>query len=578
MDPYDYNHSSNVISDDELDDDELSTLEKQLSPQSADYYAILNVSKTHNTEENKKMAEARFQVIQKAYEVLTDSTKRVIYDTYGEEGLNATWEVGPRFKSVDELRAEYEKKARLQREQVLENLVRSRAEFQLSVDASQVFDPYDPPTFTAFGEPTKPKKKSVLRLLTRAQLQQLFMRHSFQTELGSQTQAVISGSMVSSSGTGGGNIMGTVRHTLSPKLSGEISATLLKPRICTLKTFYNISSDSFINMDAQSRTIYAPPTLKITTGRRLFATTSGYITYRTGAWSLGSWGGDMSRKMDKSSVALGLSGSKKNDNYSLELQTGIIASHIATEYSRKLTNQVRIRISGAISTMGGVSASIGSEHKLSEHIRFGMSLDCGVPSGVIVQFRASRLGQKIVIPVVLSPEFDLKLAFFGAVVPASVAMALDQLLLKPRRRRQIKEKIRELREEHAEYLSTRKKEALDAQHLMTEIAERKRRQEEKKKDGLTIVKAWYGHLENLNDDEEEADGVIDVTVVIQTLVNDSRVTIPGGHSKTNILGFYDPCLGERKKLRVQYMFQHRLHEVTVEDSAHLICPMRSHLF
>lgn len=80
-------------------------------------------------------------------------------------------------------------------------------------------------------------------------------------------------------------------------------------------------------------------------------------------------------------------------------------------------------------------------------------------------------------------------------------------------------------------MDNRKQEALDAQTLMADIAERKRKQEEKKADGLVIVRAWYGNIENL--DKEIDEGVIDVTIVVQTLVNESRLTIPGGHSKVN---------------------------------------------
>lgn len=35
--------------------------------------------------------------------VLSDPQKRVIYDTYGEEGLNASWDIGPRYKSTEEV-------------------------------------------------------------------------------------------------------------------------------------------------------------------------------------------------------------------------------------------------------------------------------------------------------------------------------------------------------------------------------------------------------------------------------------------------------------------------------------------
>ncbi|KAI8139496.1 hypothetical protein BJV82DRAFT_693841 [Fennellomyces sp. T-0311] len=553
-DPY-LNPIDHSIPDDDLDDDELVKLEKELAPKATDYYGILNVSRTateeeikdaykklcryfhpdkHNIEENKKLAESKFQVIQKAYEVISDPVKRAIYDTYGEEGLNAKWEVGPKFKTPQEMREEYEAKARKQREQELESLVRSRGEVQLTVNATGVFDPYEPPVFSGFGQPMQPpKKKGPLHALTKAQLQQLFMRHSFETQLGPQTRAVIGGSMMSRNGMGGGNVMGTVRHTISPKLSAEATSTFLHPRVLSVKTYYNPSSDSFINSVAQTRTFYAPPILTVTAGRRLYASTTGYVTYRTGEWSLLGWGGDVSRKMDKSSVALGVAGGKKEGSYSVELQTGIIASHIAVEYTRKLPHQAQLRLSGVISTAGGLTASVGSDHKVSEHTRIGMSLECGIPSGVLVKFRVSRLGQKVVLPIILSTEFDLQLAFFGAVIPVSIAVAVDQLLLKPRRRKQIKEKIQQLREEHAEHLAARKQEALEGQQLMVEIAARKVRQEEKKQDGLVIIKAWYGNLKDteLDESSELPEDIIDVSVVIQALVNDSRVTVPGGHAK-----------------------------------------------
>lgn len=78
------------------------------------------------------------------------------------------------------MRAEYEKQARLKREQDLENLVRSKGEFQVNVNATQVFDPYDPPVLHGFGAQPKKTKRSPLDVLARAQVQQLFMKHSFE--------------------------------------------------------------------------------------------------------------------------------------------------------------------------------------------------------------------------------------------------------------------------------------------------------------------------------------------------------------------------------------------------------------
>lgn len=123
------------------------------------------------------------------------------------------------------MREEYAKKAREKREQDLENLVRSKSEYQLTLDATQIFDPYEPPVFAGFGQqPIQSKrKKNPFYALTKGQVNQLFMRHSFETQLGPQTFATIGGSMVTRSGMGGGNVLGTIRHTVSPKLWGEVN-------------------------------------------------------------------------------------------------------------------------------------------------------------------------------------------------------------------------------------------------------------------------------------------------------------------------------------------------------------------
>lgn len=70
--------------------------------------------------------------------------------------------------------------ARQKREQDLENLVRSKAEFQLTLDATQVFDPYEAPVFVGFGQPTQSRKKGPFHSISQAQVQQLFMRSSFE--------------------------------------------------------------------------------------------------------------------------------------------------------------------------------------------------------------------------------------------------------------------------------------------------------------------------------------------------------------------------------------------------------------
>lgn len=63
-----------------------------------------------------------------------------------------------------------------------------------------------------------------------------------------------------------------------------------------------------------------------------------------------------------------------------------MSSHIAGEYTYKLPNQARLSLTCSLSD-GGINASIGSDHKVAEHTRIGMTMECGLPLGVIVKFK-----------------------------------------------------------------------------------------------------------------------------------------------------------------------------------------------
>ncbi|PKC72117.1 DnaJ-domain-containing protein [Rhizophagus irregularis] len=528
----------------------------------------------HINPENKKAAETKFQVIQKAYEVLTDPNKRIVYDMFGEEGLSTSWEVGPRLKTPQELREEFERQARLKRQQEVENMVKAKGDLQLIIDATQVFDPYD----SRSRQSNRFSILNIQNIFENAEVKQLSMKHSFETQLRPQTQAVVVGQTILRNGIGGGNIIGTLRHSFSPKVWAEVGSSIVQPRIVTAKASYSIDADSFVIVSGHIDSIYSPPNLVFTGGRVLGKNVTGYLTYKTGAWSLGPWGkhGLYSRR-EKSAVAISINGSFERSGYNFEIQTGLAQIYISFNYNHKLFNDYLVKTSATLSTSSGLTAVLLGERKVTEYTKASFAIECGIPHGVTFKCRLSRLGQRITIPILISPEFNYKIILWGTILPIITITAVEQIILMPRRQKKKAEKLAALRELHAEYIENRKKEAIEAIRLLLPSVERKI-ETEKVKDGLVILEAWYGNISSLRDVPlNEKKDVADVRVPVQALVHDSQLTIPGGYSKSNIMGFYDPCMGEPKKLKIKYQFQRKFHEVIVDDTAPVACPLRSHI-
>lgn len=234
--------------------------------------------------------------------------------------------------------------------------------------------------------------------------------------------------------------------------------------------------------------------------------------------------------------------------------------------------------------------------------------------------RFDRLGQKVRVPILMSAEADFMLAFGALVIPLAGYLAIDRLILKKYREQKRIEYVLtiygsrfsfrdlvQLRKDNAEMLNQRRKEALGAMVLLTESIKKRLEAETKTEGGgLVILNAAYGKLppssfescrllspDGINDlvtkikarfelflnreDSVQDVEYIDVTIPVQALVSNGQLHIGEGYPKSQIVGFYDPCFGEDKELRVTYQFQGKVHQVTVQDVQALDAPMRSHL-
>nr|AFK43910.1 unknown [Lotus japonicus] len=98
------------------------------------------------------------------------------------------------------------------------------------------------------------------------------------------------------------------------------------------------------------------------------------------------------------------------------------------------------------------------------------------------------------------------------------------------------------------------------------------------------MRALYGNqifLDNLRSSEtsfESTSEIIDVTTPMNFLVNDSgQLKLHEGVKKSGIMGFCDPCPGERKQLYVEYVNAGNQHKVWVGDYEELLIPQGTHM-
>ena len=110
----------------------------------ANLYSLLNLQTTANIDEikaahkrlsllyhpdkhqNNAAASKQFQQIQRAYTILVDPNQRLIYDLYGEKGLEHSWELGPRLKSTEEIREEYEARVSTNEKLASKDMIRTQ--------------------------------------------------------------------------------------------------------------------------------------------------------------------------------------------------------------------------------------------------------------------------------------------------------------------------------------------------------------------------------------------------------------------------------------------------------------------
>ncbi|GAK65806.1 DnaJ-domain-containing protein [Moesziomyces antarcticus] len=456
-----------------------------------------------------------------------------------------------------------------------------------------------------------PRTVTMAERISRVGCTQLIGKHGFETQVTNRTSATFSGQMVSRNGLGGGNLVGTLKTHWSPRLFTEITLSFLRPQIITTKGQFTLDANSFFSWQSTMQTLLMPPTFNLTYGQRLSSksTLTGFTTVRSGTYSLLGWGAEVPGqtlvRREPAAVSVGLT-KQIGEGRGWTTQTSIspVDQNISVDYALPVLGGVKLRSGFNIGTGSGLSAFTSAERRLTENVRLALGLNCALPvGGVTLRIKVNRLGQKIALPILLAREFRSDLVVLFTVVPAAAYTALHWGVLEPRKQRRLRNRLGELRAANSDLILERRQAALDALALLRDQASKKARSE-LARSGLVIISAVYGRRDAfppaldagadaaqaasqvwseppaLPVDNEQADvqneAYWDATIAVQALVNHSQLIVPAARSKSYLLGFHDPVMGEKKHLRVTYAFRGQLHQVQVQDLAELAMPMRIH--
>ncbi|WFD30604.1 hypothetical protein MSPP1_001625 [Malassezia sp. CBS 17886] len=609
------------------------------TPDSQSYYALLNIDKNaregqvrdayktlamafhpdkHADPERKELAEQTFQEIQRAYEVLSNPEKRAVYDHFGAEGLQTSWSVSMRGQTPQEMQAEFERQARLRREADAESLVKSRGDFTAMINASALFVPA-----TQSMSPIRMQRAplSFTERLQRVSCAQLVGKHGFDMQVSGRSVVSLSGQMLSRGNLGGGNLMGAVKTQWSPRFFSEMSATLLRPHVLTAKGQYAIDENIFFTYAIVSQTMAAPPSVTLTWGQRLSASSplTGFTSIKTGSYTIGHWGAAPNgTPLRPDSAALVVGVAKHHHagaGWTWQCTMAELDQALSLDWTTRVFGSTTVKSGVSLGTATGISAYTSGERRVTENVRVLLGVECGLVSGVLLRVRIVRLGQRVVFPIVLSPSFRADLAAGATLLPAAAIALSHYLYFLPKRRRTVAARLEELRRDNAGAIEQRYVSAEQTRALLWPQAQ-KRAESEAARDGLVIVQGCYGRRDMFPPplqlpDEVAADKTRliaylkelhlpsspapadyqpmwwDVRVLLQMLVTQSQLIIPAGRSKarfalcavadiqSKLIGFFDPCIGERKHLMVRYVFRGAMHELVVDNEGAVAAPLRS---
>ncbi|XP_031817421.1 dnaJ homolog subfamily C member 11 [Sarcophilus harrisii] len=506
-----------------------------------DYYSLLNVRREasseelkaayrrlcmlyhpdkHRDPELKSQAEQLFNLVHQAYEVLSDPQTRAIYDIYGRKGLEMEgWEIVERRRTPAEIREEFERLQREREERRLQQRTNPKGTISVGVDATDLFDRYDEEYEDVPGSG-----------FPQIEINKMHISQSIEAPLTATDTAILSGSLSTQNGNGGGSINFALRRVTSAKGWGEFEfgAGDLQGPLFGLKLFRNLTPRCFI------KTQFSSPGGLTHCLRNLDKNTMGYLQWRWGIQSAMNTSIVRDTKTSHFTVAFQVSlfgtGSRLRPPSPFPSHPLISLSRWASWGGCEIAVQLPSGRRGHAALMEqliwkgekrrreifqmwgqgrqrpgaqvcpaekgptgragffGTVVEYGAERKISRHSILGATVSVGVPQGVSLKIKLNRASQTYFFPIHLTDQLLPSAVFYATLGPLVAYFAMHRLIIKPYLRAQKEKELEKQRESTATDVLQKKQEAESAVRLMQESVRRIIESEESRM-GLIILNA-----------------------------------------------------------------------------------------
>ncbi|XP_057513256.1 chaperone protein dnaJ 13-like [Actinidia eriantha] len=488
----------------------------------------------------KEIATENFQRICEAYEILSDESKRQIYDIYGMEGLTSGLELGPKLNKAEEIKEELERLRRRKEQEKVSAHVRPSGSILANLSLPQFLD-------------------------GRGIMRGMAMSSEVQTQISKRNAIAIGGNLAVNGNSGGGTATVVLRHQLSSVSSIEFMASAGLRSLIGVQTSRHLSLHSTATMGIAVSLRDGSINLSNSWTRELSETTSGNIQLVLGP---------------ESAVAVGWQKKEEKMSAAAEIKIGTSSFGATAHYTHRFSAKSHGRIAGRVGS-SNLEIEFGGGRKISQFSTVRMLYSVGI-QGIFWKFELHRGNQKLIFPILLSWHLNAVIVTGAFAIPTSLYFLLKTFIVKPYYLKRQKQKALENMEKTSAQVQEARAAAEKAQQLLQNVANRKRSRQ-LETGGLVITKAIYGSQkaskkrDELGEAKDELTSqVLDVTLPLNFLVGDSgQLKLHEGVKKSGIMGFCDPCPGEPKKLHVEYTYHGRSYKVIVDDYEELLLPQGS---